>query len=142
MEKRRASSPPRARTSSFARWRFATPSRTIHDAEEEDASPHYRFISLQNKAASALTELDALVGRLYEMRDDADQVLIDRHGLRRDIMGGLPETIIKIRDNVVVALEDEAEPLDDPTDEMQTMEAIESAFDNSSEPIEDRPEAA
>lgn len=112
-----------------------------HDAEE-DASPYDRFISLQNKAASALTELDALVGRLYEMRDDADQVLIDRHGLRRDIMGGLPETIIKIRDNVVVALEDEAVPLDDPTDEIQTMEAIESAFDNSSEPIEDRPEAA
>lgn len=113
-----------------------------HDTEEEDASPYDRFISLQNKAASALTELDALVGRLYEMRDDADQVLIDRHGLRRDIMGGLPETIIKIRDNVVVALEDEAEPLDDPTDEMQTMEAIESAFNNSSEPIEESPEAA
>ncbi len=112
-----------------------------HDADDEDASPYDRFIGLQNQAASALAELDALVEGLYEMRDDADQVLINRHGLRRDIMGGLPETIIKIRDNVFVAFEDETEPLDDPTDETQTMEAIESAFDGL-EPIDDHAEAA
>jgi hypothetical protein len=99
------------------------------NADTEDASPYDRFISLQNRAASTVAELDALVERLYEMRDDADQVLIDRHGLRRDIIGGLPETIIKIRDSIVVALEDETQPLDDPTDEMGTVEAIESAFD-------------
>jgi hypothetical protein len=100
-----------------------------HDADNEDASPYDQFISLQNRAASTLAELDALVERLYEMRDDADQVLIDRHGLRRDIMGGLPETIIKIRDNIFVALEDEPQPLDDATDEMGAVKAIESAFD-------------
>ncbi len=112
-----------------------------HEADDEDASPYDRFIGLQNKAALTLMELDALVERLYEMRDDADQVLIDRHGLRRDVEGDLPETIIKIRDNIFVALEAEVESLDSPTDEMQTTASIESAFDGL-EPIDDRPEAA
>ena len=97
--------------------------------DDQDASPYDQFIGVQNKAASVVAELDALVERLYEARDDAEQIMIDRYGLRRDIMGALPETIIKIRDNIVVALEDESQPLDDPTDEVETVEAIESAFD-------------
>jgi hypothetical protein len=53
--------------------------------------------------------------RVRDVRDDADQILIDKHGLSRDIMGDLPQKVGDIRDWILLALEDEPEPLDEPT---------------------------
>ncbi len=96
---------------------------------DEDASPYDHFVTLQNQAASAVGTLESLIERLYEMRDDADNVLIDRHGLRRDVMGMLPEVIIDIRDRIVIALEEGQEPLEDPDDEEDALRAVENAMD-------------
>jgi hypothetical protein len=96
---------------------------------DEDASPYDRFVSLQKNAAASLQDVEALVDRLYQMRDDGGEALIDRHGFSRDILGELPEAIIKIRDNIVLAMEDEQEPLDDPDGEEDAMRAVEDAIE-------------
>jgi hypothetical protein len=98
------------------------------DDRDEELSPYDRFVRLQRRVVSAFSELDELVERLYEARDDSDQVLIDKHGLRRDIMGELPQTISELRDRVLLALEDEPEPMEEPNDEVDALEAIEAAM--------------
>jgi hypothetical protein len=79
--------------------------------------------------------------RVRDVRDDADQILIDKHGLSRDIMGDLPQKVGDIRDWILLALEDEPEPLDEPTDEDEALEGIENAMDGN-EPNDAYPAAA
>lgn len=98
------------------------------DDHDEDLSPYDRFLVLQRRATSACGSLDGLVDDLYEARDDADQVLIDKHGLSRDIMGELPQKIAELRDRILLALEDEPEPMDEPTEEVDALQAIEDAM--------------
>jgi hypothetical protein len=98
------------------------------DDQEEDVSPYDRFLRLQRQVVSASGELDELVEHLYDARDDSDQVLVDKHGLRRDIMGELPQKIADLRDRILLALEDEPEPMDEPTDEIDALQAIEDAM--------------
>jgi hypothetical protein len=95
---------------------------------DEDLSPYDRFLVLQRNVVLACRGLDELVEQLYDARDDSGQVLVEKHGLRRDIVGELPRTIGDVRDRVLLALEDEPEPLDEPSQEIEALQSIEDAM--------------
>ncbi|HTC60049.1 MAG TPA: hypothetical protein VK691_08020 [Solirubrobacteraceae bacterium] len=98
------------------------------DNEGEDLSPYDRFIKLQRKAVSCCNDLEEVMNQIYDARDESEQVLVDRHGLRQDLMGEMPQRIGAIRDRILRALEDEPEPADESAAESDALEAIESAM--------------
>jgi hypothetical protein len=111
------------------------------DDRDDQCSPYDRFLGLQRQVVTACTALDELVERLYEARDDSDQLLIEKHELRRDVMGDLPRRIGDLRDRILVALEDEPEPLEEPTDESEALTAIEDAMSGEELPHGDNPDS-
>lgn len=105
--------------------------RPIDDGEDtdEELAPYDRFLALQRRVVTSYAELGELMDRLYDMHDDTDQSLIDKHGLRRDIVGELPRKLSDLRDSILLALEDEPEDLDDANDDDDALKAIEDAMD-------------
>ncbi len=99
------------------------------DQDDDERSPYDRFVGIQRRVVSDCNGLEELLDRLYDARDGSDQVLIDKHGLRRDIMGELPQKIADLRDRILLAMEDEPEPLEEPTDEIDALTAIEDAME-------------
>lgn len=105
--------------------------------ESEDASAYDRFVSVQHQVASAVMALDGLVDRLYDMKDDEDNVLIDRYGLRRDVVLETPGKLMEARDRILLGMEVEVEPFEeDPDGEEEALRTIESVIDGI-DPVED-----
>ncbi|MHB1571840.1 MAG: hypothetical protein ACYC0H_21910 [Solirubrobacteraceae bacterium] len=115
------------------------------DEPDDEFSPYDRFLRLQRKVVTACGALEDLVAQLYEDRDDTDQVLIDKHGLQREIMGQLPQRISELRDKILLALEDEPDPMEQDPDDVDAREAVERAMtgeDPSGADVGGDPEAA
>lgn len=101
------------------------------DDDDQELSPYDRYVRAQRHAVETFAGLEEEITRLYELTDDTGKVLIDERGLRRDLMADLPDRLLKLRDEVLLALEDEPEPFEeDGTGEHDALEAIERAMDD------------
>lgn len=100
--------------------------------DDEELAPYDRFIAAQRHAMATFAAFGDEIDQLYGLRGDADEVLVDEHGLRRDIMGELPAKIGELRDLILVSLQEEPEPFEeDDTDDQDALQAIEDAMDKT-----------
>lgn len=94
----------------------------------DDLSPYDRFLALQREFAAACTKLTEIMGEVRDVRDDAGEPLVNKHGLRQEIVGELPAKLAALRDRIVRDVEDDAETLADPDEETKELNALEAAM--------------
>ncbi len=94
---------------------------------DTELSPHDKFVEAQRRALNMTAQLKQVVDELFEIRDADGQPLIDKYGLDRTIVGGMPANLSDIRDNILISIADEPEALDEEDDD-EAIEALEIAL--------------
>ncbi len=107
-------------------FRAQRPSDSEED-EDEEMSPHDKFMEAQRRAVGLTAQLKKFVNELFEIRDADSRALIDKYGLDRRLVGTMPTSLSDIRDIILLSIADEQDALEEE-DDSEALEVLENAL--------------